>query len=128
MTCMIILVLYNLNKRSVCINNFPTAFRRQVCIFLDQELSCGSSVSDSLYGATDGTEGPYDSIAQRTDSSTTTAINNNYRNSKCCHSNRPSIFILNKTTLKISYIKLIYFYFYFSQVPVDHSSNVMHIR
>ncbi|XP_025420940.1 uncharacterized protein LOC112691041 isoform X3 [Sipha flava] len=77
-------------------------YEDQIMDLKQQELSCGSSVSDSLYGATDGTEGPYDSIAQRTDSSTTTAINNNYRNSKCCHSNRP--------------------------MPVDHSSNVMHIR
>lgn len=91
MNCMIILMLNNLNMREICIYKYPTAFRRQVCIFLDQELSCGSSVSDSLYGTTNGTEGPYYSNAQRTDSPTTTAINNNNRNPKCCHSNRQSM-------------------------------------
>ncbi|VVC37267.1 Hypothetical protein CINCED_3A008166 [Cinara cedri] len=62
----------------------------------------GFETTDSLYGTTNGTEGPYYSDAQRTDSPTATTTNNGNRNPKCCHSNRP--------------------------MSVDHSSNTMHIR
>lgn len=78
--------------REKCIFKKPTAFRRKVCFFLDQELSCGSSVSDSLYDTTNGTEGSYYSDAQRTDNSKATTIENNKRNPKCCHTNRPSMY------------------------------------
>jgi len=91
MICMIIIMLTNLNMREMCNYKYPSAFRRQVCIFLDQELSCGSSVSDSLYGTTNGTEGSNYSDTQRTDCPTTTAIDNHDGNSKCCHSNRSSM-------------------------------------
>lgn len=108
MICMIILILSNLHMRggNMFIKKNPIVFRRQVCIFLDQELSCGSSVSDSLYGTTNRKEGSYYSNAQRTDKPKATTIDNNQRNTKCCHSNRQSMY--NNFLLKN-----IFFYFYF---------------